>query len=759
MDVQTAINALRDRARKFVSLDTPKDADLVDTAQDIGYGFVPGIGTALALRDYERANRDDDKLGMVLSAVGTIPVVGGVPLAMNRARQAGKATERALQSAGKAVRDTAGKGSKGKQAVGTVFDNVTEYDQALNMALRGEHLKRTPAGKYVGAPEDVDSPQKLARNRGNAMRKVEEGSFNANWYDRARGAASDVSGYMPTFHGYGTQMPEGAMASLFARGGAAYSPQATPEVEIGALVRQHNAKVMRGEDVTPRTGSQARNVARAYTENATGGYDINPAAIRLGKKTGPYADAKDPTIEPGSLYKTANDIWHGRVMGYGEDFSRGFTPQEHGFLTGENLILSNEAQRRGFGAGTLPEGYQWTPRSAQAATWGAQRMSQYQKDYADQVKNALRAGKKPPPAPTRDELLARASYGIDTAVPRYTANDTFEFVTGENTGHLAGLNRADEATRRAYTDQMGAAYLSTPAGAMRDPIYDSFQMFQRETLPTEGKYLNSAGVVETNPGFTSRPLVGLRASDLGTTASGKPRRGGPEMVPEDENAMRFAGQLRGLLTAQEATGRNKFTPANSSMKASEKTGVRYIGDDLDQARAAFEGQGLDVVQVGDALHIGKFPGDDGPVMTAKEIQKRAQAASANLTGKATQGRWETGLEMTPWSSEQGTGETTRQVLERLLNDPAYQVKDAAKRIDAGRLPSAAAAMNEIDAALAKKTGMPLREDLMKLRDMLSREGLQGVIEYVKKTGGAGLPAVALVPSLAYLAAQQDDREQ
>lgn len=725
MDMSDIIAALRNRARRFVSLETPQDSDLVDTAQDIGYGFMPGIGTALAARDYERARRDNDYLGMTLSAAGMLPVVGGVPLAINKAAKA----------AAKA---------KPKKAIGTVFDNVTDYDEAMRMALRGEHLKRTPEGKYVGAPEDVDSPQKLARNRANARAKVEAGAFNANWYDRARDAATEVSGGNP------------AMASMFARGGAAYSPQATPEVEVGALVRQHNAKVLRGEDVTPRTGAQARNVARAYTENATGGYNIDPSVVRLGKKTGPYAEAKDPTVPAESLYKTANDIWHGRVMGYGENFSRGFTPQEHGFLTGENLVLANEAQRRGFGAGVLPEGYQWTPRSAQAATWGAQRLDSYKKEYADQVKKALRAKQRPPKAPNEQELIARASYGIDSAVPRYTANDTFEFVTGQNTGHLAGLNAADEAMRRQYTDEMGRAYLG---GDMRDPIYDSFQMYQRSALPTDGKYLNSAGVLESNPGFTTRPLVGLRSSDLGVTSSGKPKRGGPEMVPEDENAMRVAGQLRGLLTAQEGTGRNKFTPANSSMKADEKTGVRYSGGDLEAARAAYEKQGLDVVQVGDALHIGKFPGDNGPEMTGKEIQARAKKAQQGLTGEAVAGRWETGLEMVPWTEKQGTGETTRQVLERLLDDPQYQVKDAVRRLDAGRLPQAAAAMNEIDAAMASRTGMPLRQDLMKLRDMISKGGLQSVIDYVKKNGGKGLPAVALVPSLAYLVEQQPDREQ
>lgn len=714
----------------MVALDTPTDSDLADVGIDIAAGFVPGVGQALSARDFERARREGDALGMSLSALGMVPFVGGVPRTVMMAAKKG--------------------GKKGKKAVGTVFDSVTDYDEARRMALRGDHLKRTPEGKYVGAPADVDSPQKLARNRANALRKVEEGAFNADWYDRARNVADEVSG------------GDAAMASMFARGGAAYSPQATPDIEVGAFTRQHNAKVLRGEDVAPRTGSQSRNVARAYTDNATGGYDIDPSAVRLGKKTGPYADAKNPTVPSESLYKTANDIWHGRVMGYGDDFSRGFTPQEHGFLTGENLVLADSAQRRNLGAGLLPENYQWTPRSAQAATWGAQRKAKYQGDYDQAVRKALREGKRPPPAPTESELIQRASFGIDSAVPKYVANDTFEFVTGENTGHLAGLNRADEATRAAYTDQMAEAYLRTPSGRMRDPIYDSFQMYQREALPTRGTYINSAGELETNPGYTARPLVGVRASDLGRTATGKPRRGGPEMVAEDGNAIRYAAALRGLTTAQEATGWNKFTPANSSMKATEKTGVRVTAenaDELERARAVYESKGLDVVQVGDALHVGSFGGLDG-----KEIQKRAKSAvkdmsDAGINSASTPGRWETGLEEIPWTAEQGTGQTTRAILERLTSDPRYAVKDAEKRIDSGQFRQSMKAMNEIDRAIAAEKNLPLREDLLRLRDMLSERGLESVKEYVKKTGGVGLPAIVAVPTLASLVSQQDDPEQ
>jgi hypothetical protein len=63
----------------------------------------------------------------------------------------------------------------------------------------------------------------------------------------------------------------------------------------------------------------------------------------------------------------------------------------------------------------------------------------------------------------------------------------------------------------------------------------------------------------------------------------------------------------------------------------------------------------------------------------------------------------------------------------------------------------------VDQALANKTNLPLRQDLLMLRKMLSEEGLQGVIRYVQKTGGAGLPAVALVPSLSSPLSERDER--
>lgn len=77
-DPKEIADVAQNTLRKFTSLDTPQDMTAAETLADIAAGFVPGIGTAQSARDFERARREGDKLGMGLSAVGMIPVVGGV---------------------------------------------------------------------------------------------------------------------------------------------------------------------------------------------------------------------------------------------------------------------------------------------------------------------------------------------------------------------------------------------------------------------------------------------------------------------------------------------------------------------------------------------------------------------------------------------------------------------------------------------------------------------------------------------------------
>ena len=78
---------------QFTSLDTPQDMSLGATAADIALGFAPGIGTAQGIRDFERARRDDDMLGMALGGLSAIPVAGGI---IKAGRGIGRAAEGAM---------------------------------------------------------------------------------------------------------------------------------------------------------------------------------------------------------------------------------------------------------------------------------------------------------------------------------------------------------------------------------------------------------------------------------------------------------------------------------------------------------------------------------------------------------------------------------------------------------------------------------------------------------------------------------------
>jgi hypothetical protein len=631
-----------------------------------------------------------------------------------------------------------------KGAISDVFGDEDSYEEALTKALRGDHLKRTDDGKYVGGPADLVTPQKLASNRGYADQKVKEGAFNADWYDRSTEAAKEISGYDPAIHGWGTDSPEGAMASLFSRGGAAYSPQATPDYQVNAILKQHNAKVLNDEDLFPKTGAQGRNVSNAYEYNPdTGMYDISPEKIRLGKKTGSYGDATDSTVDPLSLYKTANDIWHGRVMGYGKNFKRGFTPQEHGFLTGENMLLADRANKGSYGADSLGEDFLWTPRGAQAATWGGERLAQYSAKQQKAIAKALKAGKKPPTEKSVEELTKMASLGIDDAIPNRIANQNYEFITGENVNHLKGLNKADDATRQEYSDMAADAFL---LDGNRDPIFDAYQMFQKPTVKTQGSYLNSAGVLETNPGLSARPLVSLTNSDLGLTAGGKPKRGGGQISATENKALSNAALLRSYLLGQEGVATNKVTQANTSMKAFEKNGWQYLpkeGEDLNLAVKAFEDAGLNAVHDGTYVTAGRFE-NDLPAKTVQAAGKKI-AKSGDFGGEFVPGRFESTLEEPKWTKNQGTGETTRDLLSRLMDDPEYQVKNFDKKLSGEKFKNSVGNLNRVDEEFSKKSGMPVREDLMLARKIISESGVQGLIDYVKKTGGKGLPAALVAP--------------
>ena len=69
-----ALAYVDEKAKRLMSLDQPKESDAVDMALEMGGSFIPGVGQALAARDFERARRAGDEAGMGMAAASALPV-------------------------------------------------------------------------------------------------------------------------------------------------------------------------------------------------------------------------------------------------------------------------------------------------------------------------------------------------------------------------------------------------------------------------------------------------------------------------------------------------------------------------------------------------------------------------------------------------------------------------------------------------------------------------------------------------------------
>jgi hypothetical protein len=78
--VAAALKYLNDKAdvkrryERLTSLDQPQDTDAIDMALEMGGSLVPGVGPALAARDFERARRADDPVGMAMAGASALPL-------------------------------------------------------------------------------------------------------------------------------------------------------------------------------------------------------------------------------------------------------------------------------------------------------------------------------------------------------------------------------------------------------------------------------------------------------------------------------------------------------------------------------------------------------------------------------------------------------------------------------------------------------------------------------------------------------------
>jgi len=153
--------------QRLVSLDQPQDATAADITADIAAGFTP-LQYPQAIRDFERARRESDLVGMGLASLAAIPVAGGVAKAVNIARKGDVAAER-LEALRIAQQNAAKPVSEG--GLGLRPDNTPE-ERAAAMGFT------TPA--YHGTTGDVRNFEKKYRGFTTSAPSAKRADFAAS---------------------------------------------------------------------------------------------------------------------------------------------------------------------------------------------------------------------------------------------------------------------------------------------------------------------------------------------------------------------------------------------------------------------------------------------------------------------------------------------------------------------------------------------------------------------------------------------------
>jgi hypothetical protein len=359
--------------------------------------------------------------------------------------------------------------------------------------------------------------------------------------------------------------------------------------------------------------------------------------------------------------------------------------------------------------------------------------------------------------PTVDAGIAEAVKTYPDHFPKYTAFGTHEAIPGANTGHLEGLESAGFAERASYSNDPRSQWADEHG---RDVMYDALGFYQRPINNTTGFYRNAAGVVETNPGRASRPLVGFKSDKEGKLVDDASREG-----------MSAVEATRAYVDGQEMGAWHKMLPGQQ-VGVSRSASIPHAGPLTTQEMAdlseAVTPYGFNISDTGDGVSLMNgldTGGSRGPVdgnalkkllaeapdrgMTAgkKKIQGPQRASlGAKIEGALPRAKgpidvarldadaYFTGLER----ENAGSGKATAQLLDLLEANPTILDKfDASASVRQRVLDRMTR-----DSDVAARTGMPLRADLQRAREIIATSGFKGLRQALQ--AGVVLPAVGLM---------------
>jgi len=549
-------------------------------------------------------------------------------------------------------------------------------------------------GQYVGAPQGVDSPQKLGRIRKNYEEKVLKGEAGRDWYHDASRFINETT-------------PDQRSADEVARILAVTSQGTGVDPNLGFTVK---ALTNRATDTPVGKGLRFPTQQGKEIENLFG--DLYGSD--LGYKRQPFAENLSVDWSPELANRPVHDIWQGRALGFtkdGKPWQGGFSSTQHSWMDDQTQLISDRLN-------ASPDNpyNDWDNLRTQAAGWTGEKIDAGTLDIDDAAKQ----------------------YGDFSG--KYEAYPTYEQIPAAGSGHLEGIIGMSDELKKEYSDM---ATWANDKG--QDVLYSDLGLMVAPSVDARGIYTPKTGVTETNPMQISRPLVSL----TGTT--------GKKALDENSlNILDTAEDVRAYIDAQNAGAWNKPILGNQAGRNKDILIRGQVDDEQFKAlnRLANE-KGMFAIDSGNGVIL---KNDDQSVIgksrtgasLGKELKGDFGAQIEDLSGGAGFERADVNAGYRDyegtWQAGEGSGQATTKLLENLDNNP-----ELAAKLDTPAMREKALANMERDYQFAKEQNLPIREDIQTARKILGKSGFEGLRKALKE--GKVLPAVAL-PIFAAAAASR-----
>ena len=536
--------------------------------------------------------------------------------------------------------------------------------QAKFKRIKGGESK----GQYIGAPEGIDTPQKLRKLIENKYGHLEEGVPGRNWYDESGREVKKL-----------TQDKE--TANKVAANLGVTSAGSAVDVNLGATIKGHNQAIVGDPVVTGRfPKSMGPSISKIYEGKGP----------ELGPKRTPFSNqialggGFDPN--PETAKRAVHDIWDARASGFGDDFDKGLTTAQHEFLDNVDEIILSEANSRGLG------GFEdWTTGRAQASIWVSKKSQKEGMTIEEGAKNYV------------DYL------------EKYVVQHSYETIPGKTTGHLPELHGMSPEFKEMYHQQAKAILtkgghdkISTGFGFLSRGVIDAPGYFEGAISPgtqvrvlggrakggewaddatakmsrgsegTRGLLLAQDGIAWNQLGNAGEPLVRANAFDL--------RLG--HIISEDE----LISIMDELVEKYGKKAQDHFAPVPS------KTGMRLLYIGPPDKKLGYQKVGQLVKKIAKDRNI--------PITTHKNITKYPDGYKENDWIKLQYGQ-----DYLPLINQ-----TDNPVIKERFNAIAPDIADNLRRNDE---------------KLAKKFGLTTAKHIQDMREAIARGGYDGLMKLIK----------------------------